>query len=131
MEAPSYLGKEAQRVFLAVADYLKEHDKFHDIDTLLIEQFAVAYESYRRNYDLICKEGEVLRSDKGNAYMHPAKSAMAQTVNVMQALAKSLGIGEYNRKLAGFLKKESKDEFLEFLKGDKKADDKKRAGTKA
>jgi len=117
IKIPTYLGKDAKKVFKAIVEYLKENNKFENIDTLLIEQFAVAYESYRNNYEILKAEGEVLRSDKGNAYIHPAKSAMAQATNTMQSLAKSLGIGEYNRKLAGFDKVVEEDEFVEFLKG--------------
>ena len=117
IRVPRYLQKEGKKVFKEIIIYLKEYDKFKDIDVLLIEQFAVAYESYRKNYEAIKEQGEVLFSDKGNAYINPAKNALAQAVNSMQSLAKSLGIGEYNRKLSGFgiIKKE--DEFDKFLKG--------------
>ena len=115
---PSYLRKDGKKVFRSIIAYLQEHNKFNEIDTLLIEQFAVAYESYRENYEMLKEQGEILFSDKGNAYIHPAKSALAQATNTMQSLAKSLGIGEYNRKLAGFGVVEEEDEFAKFLKGD-------------
>ena len=111
------MQKEGKKVFKEIVEYLQEYNKFNEIDTLLIEQFAVAYESYRRNYEMIKMQGEILFSDKGNAYIHPAKSALAQAVNTMQSLAKSLGIGEYNRKLAGFGTVEEEDDFVKFLKG--------------
>ena len=119
VRTPSYLRKDGKKVFKLIVAYLQEHNKFNNIDTLLIEQFAVAYESYRENYELLKEQGEILFSDKGNAYMHPAKSALAQGVNTMQSLSKSLGIGEYNRKLAGFGIIEEEDEFSKFLKGNK------------
>ena len=118
IRVPGHLGKEAKKAFKAIVEYLQQKQKFENIDTLLIEQFAVAYESYRKNYETIKEQGEILYSDKGNAYMHPAKSALAQAVNTMQSLAKSLGIGEYNRKLAGFGAVEEEDEFQKFLKGE-------------
>jgi len=117
IKVPNYLQKEGKKVFKEIVEYLQEYNKFNEIDTLLIEQFAVAYESYRQNYEMIKKQGEILFSDKGNAYIHPAKSALAQAVNTMQSLAKSLGIGEYNRKLAGFGTVEEEDDFVKFLKG--------------
>jgi P27 family predicted phage terminase small subunit len=116
IKAPFYLAKEGKEVFENIVEYLQEHDKFKNIDSLLVEQFAVAYESYRRNYEMIKEQGEVLLSDKGNAYINPAKNALAQAVNSMQTLAKSLGIGEYNRKLAGFGAIKEEDEFDKFLK---------------
>jgi len=124
MRPPRHLGKEAKKIFRQIVKYLQEQDKFNKIDTLLVEQFAVAYESFLKNYQILQQDGEILWSDKGNAYIHPAKSAMAQASNTMQSLAKSLGIGEYNRKLAGFTKIEQQDEFLEFIQGgnDQKAD---------
>jgi P27 family predicted phage terminase small subunit len=115
VRVPSYLRKDGKKVFKDIVAYLQEHDKFKDIDVLLVEQFAVAYESYRRNYELIKEQGEVLFSDKGNAYINPAKNALAQAVNSMQTLAKSLGIGEYNRKLAGFGAVKEEDDFDNFL----------------
>jgi len=118
IKPPSYLRSNGKKVFLKIVEYLKENNKFNEIDTLLIEQFAVAYESYLENYKRLKKEGEILWSDKGNAYIHPAKSALAQAMNTMMSLAKSLGIGEYNRKLAGFGVVEEEDEFLVFLKGE-------------
>ena len=87
----------AQAKFNEIVQYLKENGKFNQIDTVLIEIFARAYETYLEHYHITIKQGAVLKSDKGNEYLSPANMVMQQSFKTMQSLTKELGIGNFSR----------------------------------
>jgi len=115
MQVPKYLDRIGKKVYRRLHHHLSLNGLLQDIDELLIEQFAEAYSSYRKNIEIVKKEGDVLISDKGNRYIHPAKSAMSSDFKQMQQLAKVMGIGVANREKLKIII-ENDDEFIKFLK---------------
>ena len=114
------LGEIGKKKFKEVVKYLKNAGIYHKIDDNLIFLFAKLFEDFLKYDEKIQKEGAVVVSDKGNYYANPNYTYYKNALQNLKEIAKLLGIGAYARQKLGIESFEKKDEFMEFLKKQKK-----------
>lgn len=139
-DPPKHLGKLARECWRKIVPFLESTGKVQRIDSSLVELFCVQYETYRKAYDDVSKNGiqskiykslqdvtgAIVGIDFTGYRKNPAVAIMKDSTSQMSTIGAELGLTPKSRAELLSLadqkgtNKSAMEAMQEFLKGDKK-----------
>ena len=118
-ECPPHLEGEAKKEFQRITAELVKLKILSNVDRAAIVGYCQAWGDYVNATKQIKKEGEVLYSDKGNAYLNPWKNIQTSALDRMLRFSAEFGMTPSSRTRIKVDKPTEEDKMTGFLFGNK------------
>lgn len=118
-ECPPHLEGEAKKEFARITQELLKLKIIAEIDRAALVAYCQAWGDYIKATKEIKKEGEVLYSDKGNAYINPWKNLQTSAMDRMLRFSAEFGMTPSSRSRIKVDTPTSEDEMAKYLFGNK------------
>lgn len=118
-ECPPHLEGEARKEFERITGELMKLKIISNIDRAAIVAYCQAWSDYVQATREIKKEGEVLYSDKGNAYINPWKNIQTSALDRVLRYSAEFGMTPSSRSRIKVETPTEEDKMTNFLFGNK------------
>lgn len=116
-ECPPHLEGEARKEYKRVTQELVKLKILAEVDRAALVAYCQAWSDYVQATKQVKKEGEVLYSDKGNAYLNPWKNIQTSALDRMLRYSTEFGMTPSSRSRIKIEKPNEEDEMAKYLFG--------------
>lgn len=118
-KCPPHLEGEARKEFQRITQELIKLKVITNVDRAAIVAYCQAWSDYVNATKEVKKEGEVLYSDKGNAYINPWKNIQTSAMDRMLRFSAEFGMTPSSRSRIKVETPTPEDEMAKYLFGNK------------
>jgi P27 family predicted phage terminase small subunit len=116
-ECPQHLEGEARKEYKRISAILAKLKIISEIDMASLAGYCEAWGNYVQASKKVKKEGAVLYSDKGNAYLNPWKNIQTSEMDRMLRFSAEFGMTPSSRSRIKVESPTGEDEMLKYLFG--------------